>query len=274
MAAVRIINSSGRTLKLGDQPGWLRFVVRSSNGFDVAHRGDPPVLGAFAVPNSGRGTRRVDIAPYFDMGKADRYLVTAVVRVPELGAEIVSAPASINIINGTKIWEQNFGLPQSGTAASPTIVIRKYALVQALFHNQTELYFRLTDENEETVLKVYPLGPMLTFVDPEVKLDRESCLHLLFQVGARNFAYDVIRPDGETIVRHVYSYAASRPTLRVKDDGTVAVIGGVRILTRVDLPAENPDSATTNVTNATPPTVVGTNAPATTTNQPVTPPKQ
>lgn len=238
--AVRVANFSGRTLKLGDQPDWLRLSVQSDNGLEVTPLGTPPVLGEFELPTASRGTRRVDIAPYFTIEKLGRYQVTAVVRIPDLNLEVTSPPKRFNIVGGTKFWEQNFGLPASGTG-DRAVEIRKYALIQALHANQTELYFRLSDASDERVFKVFPLGVMLAFSDPEMRLDRQSSLHLLFQMGARNFTYDVLRPNGELVVRQLYQYTTSRPTLRVKEDGTVKVVGGIRLRNRLDLPVDEPE---------------------------------
>jgi hypothetical protein len=238
--AVRVANFSGRTLKLGDQPDWLRLSVQSDNGLEATPLGTPPVLGEFELPTASRGTRRVDIAPYFTIEKLGRYQVTAVVRIPDLNLEVTSPPKRFNIVGGTKFWEQNFGLPASGTG-DRAVEIRKYALVQALHANQTELYFRLSDASDERVFKVFPLGVMLAFSDPEMRLDRQSSLHLLFQMGARNFTYDVLRPNGELMVRQLYQYTTSRPTLRVKEDGTVKVVGGIRLRNRLDLPVDEPE---------------------------------
>jgi hypothetical protein len=198
------------------------------------------VLGAFELPTASRGTRRVDIAPYFTMDKPGRYQITAMVRLPELNLEVTSPPKRFNIVSGTKFWEQNFGLPASG-AGGQAVEVRKYALIQALRENQTELYFRLSDESDERVFKLFPLGVMLAFSDPEMRVDRQSCLHLLFQMGARNFTYDVLRPNGDLVVRQLYQYTANRPTLRVKEDGTVKVVGGIRLRNRLDLPADEPE---------------------------------
>jgi hypothetical protein len=239
-AAVRVANFSGRTLKLGDQPDWLRLAVQSDNGLEVTSQGTPPVLGEFELPTASRGTRRVDIAPYFTIGKPGRYQITAVVRISELNLEVSSPPKRFNVVSGAKFWEQNFGLPASG-AGDSTMEIRKYSLIQALHENQTELYFRLSDESDERVFKVFPVGVMLTFTEPEMRVDRQTCLHLLFQMAARNFTYDVFRPNGELAVRQLYQYTTTRPTLRVKEDGTVKVVGGVRLRGRLDLPPDEPE---------------------------------
>jgi hypothetical protein len=58
----------------------------------------------------------------------------------------------------------------------------------------------------------------------------------LFQTGRNTFLYFVIEPDGESIIRHTYQQAATRPHLKVEQDGRIAVAGGERKILLSDLP--------------------------------------
>jgi hypothetical protein len=108
---------------------------------------------------------------------------------------------------------------------------------QATFLKQARLYVRVTDATEATVFRVMQLGVLTSFSTPEAVVDSTSQLHVLFQTSQRGFAYSIITPDGEQIIRQTYEIAGtSRPRLRAEDDGRVIVNGGVRRILLSDLP--------------------------------------
>jgi hypothetical protein len=96
------------------------------------------------------------------------------------------------------------------------------------------------DEAGTKAYRVLPIGPMLSFSRPEAQVDQMSDLHVLFQSGPHSFSYHVFNPDGEPLLRQTYIYEAARPRLHASGEGKVAVIGGVRQVTSVDLPAPKP----------------------------------
>lgn len=230
---VKVINRSGQTMTFGATDDWLQFQVDTDRG-STTRLGDIPVKGAFTLPSSKSGTKRLDISPYFAMTIPERYTVTATVKVPEWGQEFTSAPRSFHIIKGVKLWEQEFGLP-AGPSQPP--VMRKYTLQQATLLKQQRLYVRISEANELNTIKVFSLGQLVSFGQPESKVDRESKLHVLFQTGSRNFNYSVVSPEGRLLIRQTHDYTpTSRPRLSVNDEGEVVVIGGTRQVSDTDIP--------------------------------------
>jgi len=112
----------------------------------------------------------------------------------------------------------------------------RYALQQASYRRQLKLYLRLTDVSENRVFRVFPIGPLVSFSQPEAQLDKASYLHVLFQTGARSFLFHVINPEGEVVLRQSYDYTETRPTLRANPEGRIYVGGGARHLTATDIP--------------------------------------
>jgi len=241
-AAVRITNRSGQTLQFGENPDWLTFSIESRDGFVVAKSGDAPVLGEFKLESGQVATRRVDLAPYFTLGRISRYQIVATVRIKDWNAQVTSKPKSFDIINGARIWWQDFGVPTpgGGTTSRPPEV-RRYTLEQANYlRSQLRLYLRLTETDGSRVIKVFPLGPMVSFGTPEHQIDKESQLHVLYQNGARSFSYIVVNPDGDVIIRQTYDYSNSRPRLELSEADKVVVVGGVRRTTNSDVPESKP----------------------------------
>ena len=236
---VRITNRTGQSIKLGQDNQWLSFAVEGMEGALVSKLADPPVAGDFTLQSAQVATRLVDLMPCFDLTEAGRYNVTATVRLPEWNQEIPSKPKPFEIIRGTKLWQQDFGVPkESGPPEG-----RRYILQQATYRKQLRLYVRLTDLPETKVFRVFPVGPIVSFSQPEAQVDRTSYLHILFQTGPRSFSFQVINSDGDVVVRQSYDYNPNRPTLRIADDGRIRVNGGTRRASPSDIPqVENPSN--------------------------------
>ncbi len=234
LLAVKITNLSGQQLHLGADAGWLTFSVESTDGFDVVKISEVPVQGSFDLFSSQAATKLVDIGPHFEMIRTGRYKVTALLHIKDWSATITSPPKSIDVVNGAKLWSQNFGVPT--TSGVPDM--REFTLEKANYlRSQLRLYLQLTDAAETRVYKVVPMGPMVSFGFPEEQIDRNSELHVLWQTGAQSFSYCVVSPVGEIVQRDTYDLFNSRPKLKVSDDGEVSVVGGVRRVPASEIPA-------------------------------------
>ena len=229
---VRVTNRSGRTLHLGQDNEWLAFAIESLDGAVVSRLAEPQVSGAFTLESAQVATRLVDLMPCFDLSQPGRYTVAATVRIKELNDEVEAKPKPFEIIRGTRLWEQVFGLPSSGPPE-----VRKYILQQASYRKELKLYFRLTDADEHKAFRVFPLGPLVSFSQPEAQVDKASYLHVLCQTGARSFLFYVINPDGVVVIRQTHDYTTTRPMLRSTDEGRIIVAGGGRRVTAGDIPA-------------------------------------
>jgi hypothetical protein len=236
VARVRIANSSGLTLTLGDQPGWLHFQVEPDEGGYAKETNPPNIMETFVLESSKTATVRVDLSKSYDLTKVGRYKVLATVRIPALGSNFASNSKTFVISRGNKIWAHTFGVRSDaaeGADARPEI--RQYQLVQANLRDELRLYVRVTDDREND-LRVVPIGPLVSFSRPEPQLDRWSNLHLLYQDGARNFTYTALTPEGQVISRETHLNTDTRPVLVVNDEGRISVKGGVRKVTQNDLP--------------------------------------
>ena len=111
-------------------------------------------VGEFKLDSSKIGTRRIDIAPYFDLSRPGRYTVTASVRIPQLNTRVQSKPKAFNIITGTVLWQQDFGMPPDPKDPNSAPEIRKYSLLQVTHEKELKLYFRLTDGSGAKTFKV------------------------------------------------------------------------------------------------------------------------
>lgn len=246
--SARIVNQSGQTLNLGSDNQWLKFSIQGRGGYVVLNTGDVPVAKPFTLESSERATVRVNLAPYFHIPKAGRYLITATVSIPEWRQQFNSQPKGFDVINGSRLWQEQFGVPRTADRTNGKPELRTYALQEANYlHSRLMLYVQVDDETGK-LNKVLPIGPMVSFGQPEPKVDKSSNLHVLYQNGARTFSYTVIDPDGNMLVRQTYDYS-SRPRLIADADGNIGVAGGARRVTRNDIPPPQVNSLDTNVFN-------------------------
>jgi hypothetical protein len=265
IAAVHITNLSGRPLVLGESPDWLTFSVQSRDSGVVPRTGAAAVEGRFVLESSKRATKRVDVAPAFALDRPGRFELVATVRIKGWERELKTAPRHFDVIEGTKLWEQEIGVPPAEGATNAVPEIRKYMLQQARYlKNQIRLYFRLTDATGTRVYRVTPVGAMISFSQPEPQVDRYSNLHVLYQNGPHTFSYTVFNPLGQILARQTYDWSGTRPRLKVGPDGKILVSGGTRRNTASDLPPSDgeftPDLVPPQPEGATNPPAPATNA--------------
>jgi hypothetical protein len=230
--AVKVSNRSGQKLNFGTEADWLTFAIESRDGLVVPKIGEAPVAGSFELESAERGTKRVDIGPYFQISQPGRYTVTATVRINQWGQTVTSQPKNFNIMEGAKLWEQEFGVPMVPGATNAVPEVRKYILQQANYlKGKLRLYLRLTDVTGTKVYRVVPIGLILSFSRPEPRIDKFSNLHLLYQNWAHSFSYTVFTPDGEIVERQTYDYTDTRPRLQMDEEGRISVAGGLRRVT-------------------------------------------
>ncbi len=239
---VHIKNTSGRKLHFGDDPEWLKFSVRTRDLKPVARLRPPATDGEFDVESGYVATRKVDLAPAFDLMALGFYTATATVRVREFGVELTTpVPFKFELVRGFRLWDQEFGVPPAEGELPPAQAdMRRYSVIQLRTTKGIRLYSRVSDAADVLPIKVMELGPYFTFTPPETQVDRAGMLHVLFQSHGRVFTHCVVNPDGEIALRNSYDSNASRPSLRLDKDKRVAVAGGTRLLAIYDIPPVDP----------------------------------
>ncbi len=229
--AVRITNRSGQTLHLGAEPDWISFSVEGRDGRVMPHTGRVRVQGEFALDSAKVATKRADLAPCYSLTSPGRYSVAATVRIPGWNRELKSTSKTFYVVEGARLWEQEFGVPAAAGDTNTIPEVRKYILQQANYlQGEIRLYLRLTDAAGTKVFRVHPIGKMVSFSRPDFEVDKLSNLHVLYQSWARSYSYTMFNPQGDVLAQEVYDYVTTRPRLQKAGDGTISVAGGVRRL--------------------------------------------
>lgn len=229
---IRLVNQSGQTLTI---PGtnWLSLTVEDRDKFVVKTLNELPSPQPVTVESTFMATQWIDIGDVFDFRENMSYKLNARVRIEQWGEEVYSQPVNFEIIKGTVLWQQQFGVPSE--AGSPP-QMRKYILQQANYLDELQLYVRVTDLTERVIFEARRLAPMLLISQPEAQIDSLNRLHVLVQFGMRQFMHLCINPFGEIVTRNTYEVSGVRPMLKTTDAGGVFVKGGQRMLRQDDIP--------------------------------------
>ena len=216
---VSLQNFSGRPIQLADTPTahWLKLLVTDESNSIVPVTG---TLGASEPVEVGPGkavAQTIDLLTLFALRSRGTYRVQAIVTGP--AGTMVSTPVQFELIHGREIWTQTTGLPAGQDD------YRTYSLVTRHAGNDELLFVSVREEPMRTMYSLVPLGMTLPTSAPQVKLDKLSHLHVLFQNGPRSYGYLQVDPQAQASERAAYSDFISRPELADKD-GVVTVVGG------------------------------------------------
>ncbi len=266
IAKVRINNSTGQTLRLGDDPEWITFNIETMEGPYVKKLREPEVKQTFSLESSHTATVRVNLAPCFDLSQVGRYRLTATVKAPTIPTPFISRAKPFFVASGKVLRTIPFGVPPAAGEANGQPETRSYVLMQALSAQEAKLYVRVVDAHDLNI-KVVPLGKLVSFSKPEPQLDKWSNLHVMFETGARSFSYSVINPEGFLLARETHEYSDSRPTMAVNDEGRIVIRGGQRRLTLDDVPPVDTALLSKDEPETPQPIVAPTNSPAATKNK-------
>lgn len=248
---LKIYNRSGQTVELGADKEWVTFTIQSEDKKTVDTLADMPVKGAFSLRPSEMASKRLNLTPYFAITPLGRYHVVATINITQWNEAITSKGAFFSVIGGSPLPgfpDMEFGVPPPAGLTNVTPIMRRYALLKNTMRDEIRLYFQLKDATGKPI-KTFPIGRMVSFAQPEERMDASSRLHVLTQYGAKSFGYVVLDPDGNLVLRQTHDFTQTRPALRIDSDGRVYIAGGVRRVTPTDLPKPSPTviPANTNV---------------------------
>lgn len=219
ICTVSISNFTGAELLLTDTPRnkWFGFQIETLDGrpvppLEIGYRNEPMTVGV------GETIRRsVNLTPMFPLNELGGYRIRAAIYVASLNRYFSSAPLSIEVTEGRKLWEQVVGVPPHS---------RRYTLLTFRLPTATMLYLRVTGERSGVIYCTTQLGRFLAFGAPETVIDRNNEIHILHNMAPKEFLYSHFGLDGKVRQQQAYQDWGSRPSLVRTTEGGVAVLGG------------------------------------------------
>jgi hypothetical protein len=241
----RLRNLSGEPLTFRPEDEWLDVTMRriGNNAQEsslVPRIGPVRINEVFTVPHTVAVKARLDITSGFGILPPGRYKLDATMLHPATRAPSRATSLLLEVVPGSKIWEQEFGFRGGGAEAQPEL--RKYSLQKMTTKSEVRLYIGVTDATEQTVFRQVALGRAANSDNPQARIDRMSYLHVVHQTGPRTFTHTVVNPVGDTLRRMTYDAVSGglRPLLKSDEEGRVSLVGGMRRPQSNDIPAAEP----------------------------------
>lgn len=224
-ATVTITNRSGTEAVLGG-PGrgsWLSFDMTDRTGQPLA-----PIevsgVDLAQIPPGGTIQRKIIVSDAYSPTEIGNYGLKVKVLHTPTGQYYTSVRVRFNITDNKPMWEQVYGVPEGFKGAGS---IRRYSVIVFKDLDATSLYVRLTDEKSNLRLQTFRLGPLTMAHDPQITMDRENHLNVLFLAQPHIYAHCLVAPDGALKKRSYYREEnGNRPVMSVTATGDVQIQGG------------------------------------------------
>ncbi|MEY2504822.1 MAG: hypothetical protein QOG27_1102 [Verrucomicrobiota bacterium] len=226
LATVKIANSSGRDIDLRDEDGhhWFGFEINSGEGRLLAPLSQSAPEPALHIEAGKTVTRKINLTPLFPVHDFGSYHVRANVFFPDLNKFFYSATKVFQVTDARPIWQKTVGIPEGTTGAGE---VRTYSLLSNRFPDHTSLYVRVENKDRGVVYTTYSLGRAISNDEPQAEIDRANQLHVLHCAAPRSWTYSHIGLNGELLKHSTFLETKSRPRLRHRADGVIAVRGGM-----------------------------------------------
>jgi hypothetical protein len=246
-AEVKITNLAGRDIELRDGNGARWFGFEVTTGEDGRHLAPAPLAPEppLVIQTGTTVTRKVNLTPIFPIHDLGPYHVRANVFFADLNKFFYSPAKVVQVGDARAIWQRTVGVPDGVAGAGGT---RTYSLLSNRFPDHTKLYVRVEDKSTGAVYSTYPIGRAIAYDDPQTELDRNNQLHVLHCAAPRTWAYSRVGLNGELVARSTIMETKTRPRLRRRDDGVVAVSGGM-----LEAPASRSPQSPASKLSARPP---------------------
>ena len=222
-AVVKLTNVSGLDLSFG--PGGVAELTFQAE--DSSHRpADPqpsprPLLSkGLSVPNGATVSVTVDVTRVVRFYQADSYMISPVVTLRN-GLSLVGKRLPLELQPGLAIQSREFGL-----AGTPT---HREASLRIIHRPPSDIvFFRLDDPTESACYGVYELGTIIRYFTPQIELDADSVVHVLFQNTPDRFIHAQFDYEGRPRGIEVYVARVGAISLVRSAVGDVVVSGGTR----------------------------------------------
>ncbi len=224
-ATVTINNRSGADIVMGGPNGqsWLTFAVIAPNGNAV------PSMQFQADDNmifkSGTSiSKKVLISNFYTFSEYGTYSVNASIYHPPSQQYYGSNRARALFTDAKPFWEQSYGVPVDQPNAGQ---IRRYTISTLRDTERTWLYVRVLEDKTNLKLTTFSLGTCILVADPQITVDSNNKLHVLFMAVPHIYSHVIIDTQGKLEKRRYFKeLETNRPKLVVQNDQTIDVQGG------------------------------------------------
>ncbi len=224
---VKITNYLSKPLDMARMAGansWLDFSVTTMSGEPVPPSDYSRKIPNMALLSNQEKTVEINLLPWFFIQNPGEYRVKAQVT---LGEEHFDSPQIyFSIVRGVTVWQSSYSIPLNSKGTSIKVSPRSYFLIVHQEEQEPTLYARIVDDEKNYIYCTTPLGSVVSYGDPQARIDRRGDLHILHQSGARTFTYTHISDVGKRLNYRFFTNLQSAPGLEVNAKDETEVIGG------------------------------------------------
>ncbi|MBK1790274.1 hypothetical protein [Persicirhabdus sediminis] len=229
-ATLQLSNRTGRDITLQSTPdqSWLTFNVTSHSRRDLI-AGRKVMFQAVNIPAGKTVKRNVNISQSYLIQQYGNYHATAMVRAQGIGVEsYISNRVPFTVTNAPQIFSQVVGIPGQRNSSIEYQVLRFNTGRQANKDSHEELYISIKDVKTGQNRVTYSLGGAQLFRNPDIKLDGDNNLHLLYLISPSTYKHLTINTNGQIIDQSFTKRGAvGDPYLETLEGGAVLTRGGV-----------------------------------------------
>ena len=218
LLTLELRNETGRPVTLGDGTGpMLSIDVESSPGRYMRqiapHLLEEPLL----LPPRTTVKHIINLTEAFQIRQTTPYTVRAYVTWDDVS--FGSGVMFLDVVPGLEL------LRRRGPASADGAGRRLYRVV-SLFRDRSEhAFLQIDDEQAGVCYGVIHLGRLVRLQPPKLEIDDEANVHVLHQAGPTQFLLHVYTPNGDRVLRKLYSAEGTQVDLVPEDDGQIRVSG-------------------------------------------------
>ena len=226
-ATLTVSNRSGGDIVLGgpSDSQWLAFDITDPAGHQMPAlrvRGQESIVFKAGTTIS----KKVVVSDYYSFSDYGNYTIAASVYHPASQQYYASNRAHATFTEPTALGKPiSFGVPAGLPGAGK---IRNYSLSVMRDFDRTNLYIRLIEDKSNLKLATFSLGTVILVSEPQITLDKQNRLHVLFMATPHVYAHVCVDTQGRIAKREYFKEVQTdRPQLVVDAGDTIAVQGGV-----------------------------------------------
>ncbi len=222
IAQLRIRNTTSEPITLGGQSGapfWLD--VERGPGRSQRQLKADVLGGPLTIPPRETVTHRLNVTTSYDLRSTGSYTVRA--RTQWRGRPIASSPVFFDVVPGMEYTRTEGVLPDGEG-------IRTFRLMSINRDRGEDLLLRIDDDRAGICFAVLRLGRLLRTHPPQMRVDESANITVLHQAGPGRYLYHVFTPDGENLVRRIYTGEGPGVELVSSDHGRYIVSGATSSL--------------------------------------------
>ncbi len=156
-----------------------------------------------------------NLLDFFDLRKIGDYKVYG--KVLWNGKAYISERVFLDIVPGMELHRIEAGLPAGGS--------RQYTLRMLNRDRFDRLLLRIDDDEGSVCYGVFDLGRWVHTASPELKVDGQGNVHVLYQSGPAQFVHRAFSPFGQVVAEKTFSEPKGQVRLENKAGGLMEVVG-------------------------------------------------